>query len=55
MLSNIQKLSVRGLVVLILVLGSCVLAIVDKEFRKNTFGNIVEFGLGAYTGQMIPK
>ena len=54
MVSNIQKLSVRSLVPLILILGSCGLAVIDKEFRP-TFGDIVLFELGAYTGQIIHK
>lgn len=55
MLPKFQKVGVRNLVVLILVLGSCYLAVIDKEFRNSSFGNIVNFGLGGYTGQLVPR
>lgn len=55
MLFDVKKASVRSLVILILVIGSCFLAIIDKEFRDTSFGNIVTYGLGGYTGQLIPN
>lgn len=54
MFPELQKLSVRSLVILFLVLGGCGLAVIDEKFRP-IFGDIIKFGLGGYTGQMIPR
>ncbi|MEM9926764.1 MAG: hypothetical protein AAF915_23955 [Cyanobacteria bacterium P01_D01_bin.50] len=53
-LLTITSLGIMNAVVLILVLGSFVLAVLDKEFRPY-FGDIVVFGLGGFTGQFVPK
>ena len=45
---------IMNAVVLILVLGSVVLAILDEDFRPY-FGDIVLFGLGGFIGQFIPR
>lgn len=54
MLSGMSKVNVINFVVLILVLGSLLLAVLDKEFRP-IFGDIVTFGLGGFTGQLVPR
>lgn len=54
MFSKIQNFSVRSLVVLLLVVGGCGLAVIDSEFRP-IFGDIIKFGLGGYTGQLVPR
>ncbi|MBE9213722.1 hypothetical protein IQ247_13780 [Plectonema cf. radiosum LEGE 06105] len=54
MFPELQKLSVRSLVVLSLVLGGVGLAVIDKNFRPK-FGEIVSFGLGGYFGQLNPR
>lgn len=54
MSSKIQNFSVRSLVILLLVLGGCGLAIIDEKFRP-IFGDIIKFGLGGYTGQLVPR
>lgn len=51
---ELQKASVRSLVVLLLVVSGCGLAVIDEKFRP-IFGDIIQFGLGAYTGQMVPR
>lgn len=54
MFRKIENFSVRSLVILLLVLGGCSLAIVDQKFRP-VFGDIIKFGLGGYTGQLVPR
>ena len=54
MTPKIQNFSVRSLVILFLVLGGCGLAVIDDKFRP-IFGDIIKFGLGGYTGQLIPR
>jgi hypothetical protein len=54
MIPKIQNFSVRSLVILLLVFGGCGLAVVDEKFRP-VFGDIIKFGLGGYTGQLVPR
>lgn len=54
MIQKIQNFSVRSLVILLLVFGGCGLAVIDSNFRP-IFGDIIKFGLGGYTGQLIPR
>lgn len=54
MFSQIQDFSVRSLVILLLISSGCGLAVIDSNFRP-IFGDIIKFGLGGYTGQLIPK
>lgn len=49
----IQRFSVRGTVVLFLVIGAFAIAIVDKESRSS-FADIAKFGIGGYLGQLLP-
>lgn len=54
MIPRIQNFSVRSLVILFLVLSGCGLAVIDRDFRP-IFGDIIKFGLGGYTGQLVPR
>ncbi|MGI8504108.1 MAG: hypothetical protein ACR2LR_23685 [Hassallia sp.] len=49
-----NKLSVRSVVVIILVVGALVLAIADDNFRP-TFGDLAKIGIGGYLGQLLPE
>ncbi|WP_168163453.1 hypothetical protein [Calothrix sp. 336/3] len=50
----IERLSVRSVVVVVLVLGGLGLAILDKDFRP-LFGDLAKVGIGGYLGQLVPK
>ncbi|NJN13600.1 MAG: hypothetical protein HC836_24745 [Richelia sp. RM2_1_2] len=54
MFPELQKLSVRSLVILVLVLSGAGLAAIDSNFRP-VFGDIVKFGIGGYMGQLVPN
>lgn len=49
----IRRLKVRSVVVLLLVFGTLIFAISDKNFRP-TFGDLAKIGVGGYLGQIIP-
>lgn len=49
----IARLKVRSVVVLLLVFGTLILAINDKNFRS-TFGDLAKIGVGGYLAQIIP-
>ena len=50
----LSRLTDRSVVVIILVIGSLVLAIADHSFRT-TFGDLAKIGVGGYLGQMLPE
>lgn len=49
----ITRLQVRSVIVLLLVFGTLILAINDKNFRP-TFGDLAKIGVGGYLAQIIP-
>jgi hypothetical protein len=49
-----QKLNVRSVVVLLLVVGSFALAVRDERLRP-VFGDLAKVGVGGYLGQMLPE
>lgn len=54
MFPELQKLSVRSLVVLFFVVGNCVLAIADKDYRVS-FQKLSELALVGYFTQLKPR
>ncbi|MGL5872851.1 MAG: hypothetical protein ACRC2R_10870 [Xenococcaceae cyanobacterium] len=50
----INSFSVRSLVVLMLLGGSCYLAVVDESYRPQ-FADLAKIGLGGYLGQLLPR
>lgn len=49
-----NRLSVRSVVILLLVIGCLIVAIIDISFRP-TFGDIAKIGIGGYLGQLLPE
>lgn len=50
----LERLKVRSVVVLILVIGTFVLALKDDKFRV-AFGDLAKIGVGGYLAQLIPS
>lgn len=50
----LNRLTVRSIVILLLVIGCLAIAIIDISFRP-TFGDIAKIGIGGYLGQLIPE
>ena len=48
-----DKLQTRSVVVLVLVSGSFILAIVDRDYRA-AFADLAKIGVGGYLAQIIP-
>ena len=49
-----SRLKTRSIIILILVIGSFVLAVYDNSFRE-TFGDLAKIGVGGYLGQLLPQ
>ena len=52
--SIMNKINVRSVVVLLLVLGALSLAVLDEKFRP-VFGDLAKVGVGGYLGQLLPE
>jgi hypothetical protein len=50
----LARLKIRSLIIIILVIGSLILAIQDRDFRS-TFGDLAKIGVGGYLGQLLPQ
>ncbi|MBW4479676.1 MAG: hypothetical protein KME54_23225 [Tolypothrix brevis GSE-NOS-MK-07-07A] len=48
-----EKLQTRSLAVILLIIGSFVLAVIDPNCRAG-FSDLVKFGAGGYLAQLIP-
>ena len=48
-----ERLQTRSLVVLVLVLGSFILAVIDRDYRV-AFADLAKIGVGGYLAQIIP-
>lgn len=48
-----DKLQTRSLVVLVLVFGSFILAVIDRDYRV-AFADLAKIGVGGYLAQIIP-
>lgn len=53
-MNNIQGLSVRSILVIMLVAGGFGIAIIDPQFRVS-FADIAKIGIAGYLGQMHPQ
>ena len=53
MINPLSQARILGAVVLLLVLGSMVLAVIDPSTRP-MFGDLTKFAVGAYIGLYIP-
>lgn len=54
MFPELQKLSVRSLVVIFFVVANCVLAVVDKNYRPD-FNQLSGMALTGYFSQLKPR
>ncbi len=50
----LSRLKIRSVIILILVIGSLILAIQYESFRS-TFGDLAKIGVGGYLGQLLPQ
>lgn len=50
----LDKLNVRSIIALLLVLGGFGIAIADPNLR-NSFADLAKVGIGGYLGQMVPE
>lgn len=49
-----ERITVRSIVIIVLVVGVFALAFIDPQFRP-VFADLAKVGVGGYFGQMLPS
>lgn len=54
MKSILERLKTRSIIVILLVIGTFILAVQDEKVRS-AFGDLAKIGVGGYLAQLIPN